>query len=108
MSIHNETNIITAAVVGKYCVIRGRGFGAFAGTVEAVDDTCVLVKNARRLWYWDGAASLSQLAAEGVKKPGTCKFAMAVESIVLRDWVEIIPTTERAATIIQGVMEWKR
>ena len=102
-----ESNIITA-VVGKYCVIRGRGFGVFAGTVEAVDDTCVLVKNARRLWYWDGAASISQIAAEGVKNPNGCKFSVPVESIVLRDWIEVIPCADQAVTIIQGVKEWKR
>lgn len=103
-----ESSIIAAAVVGKYCVIRGRDFGVFAGTVEAVDDACVLLKNARRLWYWDGAASISQIAAEGVKNPGDCKFTVAVESIVLRDYIEAIPCADQAATIIQGVKEWKR
>ena len=104
----NESNIITAAVVGKYCVIRGRGFGVFAGTVEAVDDTCVLVKNARRLWYWDGAASISQIAMKGVTAPQNCKFSMAVESIMLRDYIEIIPTTEQAQKCIEEVKVWKR
>ena len=104
----NESNIIAAATIGKYCVIRGRGFGVFAGTVEAVDDTCVLVKNARRLWYWDGAASISQIAAEGATAPQNCKFSMAVESIVLRDYIEIIPATEQAQKCIEEVKEWKR
>lgn len=99
---------ITNSVKDKYCVIRGRGFGVFAGTVEAVDDTCILVKNARRLWYWDGAASVSQIAAEGVTAPQNCKFSMAVEYIVLRDYIEIIPTTEKAQKIIEGVRVWKR
>ena len=27
---------------------------------------------------------------------------------ILRDWIEIIPTTDQAATVIQGVKEWKR
>ena len=108
MNNPNESNIITAAVIGKYCVIRGRGFGVFAGTVEAVNDTCILVKNARRLWYWDGAASISQIAAEGVNAPRNCKFSMAVEYIVLRDYVEIIPTTERAQKCIEEVKVWKR
>lgn len=104
----NESNIIKAAVVGKYCVIRGKGFGVFAGTVEAVDDTCVLVKNARRLWYWDGAASISQIAAEGVTAPQNCKFTMAVESIVLRNYIEIIPATAAAQKAIEEVKVWKR
>jgi hypothetical protein len=101
-------NPITAEYIGKYSIIRGRGFGVFAGTVTQVVGDCVKLANARRLWYWDGAASISQIAAEGVAAPQNCKFSVAVESITLRDWIEIIPCTEQATAIIQGVKEWKR
>ena len=105
----SNTNVnLNAAMVGKYCIIRGREFGVFAGTVEAVDGDCALVKNARRLWYWDGAASLSQLAAEGVKNPGVCKFTVTVESVLLLGVIEIIPATEQAKSIIDEVRVWKR
>lgn len=104
----NNPNPITAEYIGKYSVIRGRGFGVFAGTVTQVEGDCVKLVNARRLWYWDGAASISQIAAEGVTNPKGCKFSVPVESIVLRDWIEIIPCTDQAATIIQGVKKWKR
>lgn len=100
-------NIINEAVLGKYCVVRGRDFGVFAGTVEAVENERALLKNARRLWYWDGAASLSQLAMEGVKAPKNCKFTVPVSSIVLSGIIEIIPATEQAQKIICGVTEWK-
>lgn len=102
------SNPIIESVKGKYCVIRGRGFGVFAGTVKEVDDTCVLVENARRLWYWDGAASVSQIAMEGVTAPQNCKFSMAVDSIVLRDWIEIIPTTAAAQKVVKEVKVWKQ
>ena len=78
--VMSNTNAnLNAAMVGKYCIIRGSEFGVFAGTVEAAEGDRVLLKNARRLWYWDGAASLSQLAAEGVKNPSACKFTVTVE-----------------------------
>ena len=99
---------INEAMIGKYCIVRGKDFGVFAGTVEAVDGNRVLLKNARRLWYWDGAASLSQLAAEGVKAPGNCKFTVPVESVLLLDVIEIIPATEQAQAIINEVRVWKR
>ena len=103
----SNTNLNTA-MVGKYCIIRGRDFGVFAGTVEVVEGDRVLVKNARRLWYWAGAASLSQLAAEGVKDPHNCKFTVTVESVLLFNVIEIIPATEQAKRIIDEVREWKR
>lgn len=103
-----ESININNAVIGKYCIVRGRGFGVFAGTVEAVDGNRVLLKDARRLWYWDGAASLSQVAAEGVKAPQNCKFTVTVESVLLMDVIEIIPATEQAKAIINEVRVWKR
>ena len=105
-----ESNAINLnnAMVGKYCIVRGRGFGVFAGTVEAVEGNRVLLKDARRLWYWDGAASLSQLAAEGVKNPGGCKFTVPVESVLLLDVIENIPATDQARAIIDEVRVWKR
>ena len=102
------SNPIIESVKGKYCVIRGHGFGVFAGTVKEVDADCVLVENARRLWYWDGAASISQIAMEGVTLPENCKFTMVVDSIVLRDYIEIIPTTAAAQKVIEEVKVWKR
>ena len=104
----NETSVLDAAVIGKYCVVRGREFGVFAGTVDAVEGERVLLKDARRLWYWDGAASLSQLAAEGVTMPDSCKFTVPVDSILLIGAIEIIPATDKAEAIIKGVKEWKR
>lgn len=105
----SNTNVnLNAVMGGKYCIIRGRGFGVFAGTVEAVEDNRVLLKDARRLWYWDGAASISQLATDGTKAPQSCKFTVTVESVLLMDVIEIIPATEKAKASIDGVKVWKR
>ena len=103
-----ENISVNDAVIGKYCIIRGKEFGVFAGTVEAVDGDRVLVKNSRRLWYWDGAASISQLALEGVKNPQNCKFTVSVETALLLNVIEIIPATEQAKHCIDGVRVWKR
>lgn len=100
-------NIINEAVIGKYCIVRGREFGVFAGTVEAVEGDRALLKDARRLWKWDGACSCSQLATDGPKRPDNCNFAVPVPSIVLTGVIEIIPATENAMSVIMGVWEWK-
>ena len=63
--------------------------------------------NARRLWYWNGAASLSQLAMEGVSKPQDCKFTVTVDSCTVLGVIEIIPCTEKAVKSINGVKIWK-
>ena len=64
------------------------------------------LKNCRRIWYWNGAASLSELALSGVKGTGN-KFSVTVESIVILGVIEIIPCTEEAIRNIESVPEWK-
>ncbi len=94
--------------VGKYCIVRSDRAGVFAGTVEEHEDRKVILKNVRRLWWWDGAASISQLAVDGPTAPDDCKFAMSVKTLGLFDVIELIPATEKARTVIEGVKIWKR
>lgn len=94
-------------LIGKKVIVRGDRSGVFFGTLEAKEGTEVLLKDCRRIWYWCGAASISQLATEGVKNPDKCKFTVTVESIVILDAIEIIPCTEEAIESIEGVSVWK-
>lgn len=91
----------------EYVVIRTYSAGVFAGFLKSRTGKEVELIEARRLWYWDGACSLSQLAKEGVKKPNDCKFAMPVD-IILTEAIEIIKTTEDAKKNIQEVAIWKK
>ena len=89
-------------------IVRTHSAGVFYGEIESRNGQEVVMRNARRLWYWDGASSLSQLAMEGVKKPENCKFAMPVSRVELLQVIEILDTTEAAQKNIEGVPEWKK
>lgn len=90
-----------------YVIVRTYLAGVYAGYVAGREGREVLLKKARMLWYWDGAASLSQLAMEGTSKPENCKFPCEVESIELLEAVSILDCTEKARKSIQGVKVWK-
>ena len=92
---------------GKYCIVRCDRAGVFAGNIESREGREVIIKNCRRLWYWDGACSLSQLALEGTKKPNNCKFSVTVDEIEVLDAIEIIPCTAEAENSIKEVKIWK-
>ena len=92
----------------KYVIVRTYSAGVFAGTIEIRKGQEAVMTNARRLWYWDGAASLSQLAMEGVKKPENYKFPCEVARVVLLQVIEILDTTEAAEKSIKGVPIWQR
>ena len=92
----------------KYVIVRTYSAGVFAGYLESRDDKEVVLRDARRLWYWEGAASLSQLAMEGTKKPENCKFPCAVNRVELLEAIEILDCTEKAKNIIEGVRVWEK
>lgn len=90
-----------------YVIVRTYSAGCFAGYLESKKDQEVVLVNSRRLWYWDGAASLSQLAMNGVSKPENCKFPCKVEKIILNQVIEVIYATEESRESIESVKEWK-
>ena len=93
---------------GKKCIVRGNRSGVFYGEIVDRKGQEVELKNCRRLWYWDGANSLSDVALIGTTKPGNCKFTAEVEKLTIVDLIEFIPCTEKATKVIEGVKEWTR
>jgi hypothetical protein len=93
-----------------YVIVRTNSAGCFAGYLESygINGTEVNLIKARRLWYWDGASSLSQLAMEGVTRPENCKFPCEVYQIKLMGVIEVISATEKAKESIAGVKVWKQ
>lgn len=88
-------------------IIRATSAGVFFGTVTRKEGDEVTIKDCRRLWFWDGAASLSELAMNGVTKPKNCKFCVTVPEITVLGVIEIIPCTEKAVKNINKVPVWK-
>jgi hypothetical protein len=92
----------------EYVMCRTYSAGVFAGYLKERTGQEVVLLNARRIWSWAGAASLSQLAVDGTSKPNDCKFPKEVEKVTLLQAIEIIPISEKAQVSIQGVPEWKK
>lgn len=91
----------------KFVVTRSVNAGVHIGYLKRRGEKEVVLVNSIRIWYWKGAASLSQLAVDGVKNGDECKFAVPVSEIVLPDVCEIIDCTEKAMKNLQGVAAWK-
>jgi hypothetical protein len=90
----------------RYVIVRTYSAGVFAGVFASRKGREVVLKNARRLWYWAGAASLSELAQRGTSSPGRCKFPCPVDHIELLEAIEIIEVTLQARGSIEGVPIW--
>ena len=90
-------------------ILRSPDAGVFYGEMEneITESRIVKLTNARQIWYWEGAATLMQLAKYGTTKPQKCKFTVTVDEITICNVSEVIPCTEEAMKSIDFVAEWK-
>ncbi len=99
-------------LLNKRVIIRADRAGVFYGTLAEIeplgDKYQVELTDCRRIWYWSGAASITQLACEGVKNPSACKFTMTQKSIVVNGVIEVHGCTEESINSIEAVAVWKR
>jgi hypothetical protein len=93
--------------LGKKVIVRADRAGVFFGTLTEKEGSEVVLTNARKLFYWNGAAAVEQIAVDGVNKQNDCKFTVVVEEITILNVIQIIPCTEKAIANIENVKEWK-
>jgi hypothetical protein len=102
-SVNQATAVDTNGLV--YVVIRSRDAGCHAGYLKKDNETSVELVNSRRLWNWNGAKTLSELAMNGVS--GNCKFGVELPYIKIVNHCELIHATVTAEDSIKGVPIWK-
>ena len=92
-------------MVGKKCIVRTYSAGVWFGEVEQKSGNEVIVKNARRMWQWWAAKSisLSGVAMYGIIQDKS-KIAPAVPSVWL-EAIELIPCTDVAIESIEGAKD---
>ena len=80
----------------QFVVVRTLNAGVHAGELvehEPKDKVAVLA-NVRRIWSWDGANTLNEIALRGVAK--TSKVSEPAELNTLSDVIEVIRATDEA------------
>ena len=90
-----------------FVCIRTYSAGVHFGYLKSRNGKEVELVNAIRVYYWDGACSLSELATNGSTKIDECKYAVTVPHIILTEAIEIIDVTEKAKVQMEGAKRWK-
>ena len=99
--------------VENWVVVRSNLAGCFLGLLMAEENIgsakAVTLDQCRRLWRWSGAASLSQLALDGVAEAARCecKFPPETNGHRIFGVDEIIPATQKSVVSIKAVPPWK-
>lgn len=97
----------------KYVIVRTYAAGVFAGYVteqeltESRSSRTILMTKARRIYQWEGASTLSQLAQEGTSQPDSCLFPCEVDAVILYEVIEILNVTKKGKKSIARVPVWR-
>ena len=97
--------------VGKICLIRSYASGVHCG--EVMDEfftaagKVVILKNSRRIHYWSGAASLSQIANDGIKNKESSRLTQELIEIEIVNVCETIPISEKALKQLAAHPIWQ-
>ena len=90
----------------RICIVRSNMAGVFFGLIEKINpDKSVLISNARKIYYWEGAYTMEDLADKGIdvkKSKVTCE----IESVLLSDYCQVIPLTDKALKILNNSPTW--
>ena len=90
-----------------YVLVRTHSAGVFAGYLESQNGQEVILRDARMIWYWEGACSLSQLAEDGTAAPKKCKFTVPVKKVKLLNVIAVYACAEKSRVSIAEVPAWK-
>jgi len=88
-------------MIGKPVIIRTHSAGVHFGTLKQREGKEVLLTNSRRIWYWEGAFTLSAVAMHGVSNES--KISIEVPEILLTEAIEIIPCSDKATVSLRGI-----
>ena len=90
---------------GQQVIVRTYSAGVHYGTLASREGKEVVLTSARRIWYWEGASSLSQIAAEGCSSES--KISVPVSEIVLTEAIEVIACSESAVARLAEIKPWR-
>ena len=94
-------------LIGKMVLARDNRAGVHVGTLVSLDlaaKTCEL-SNARKVWYWVGAASCHGIAAKGLNHDGS-KVCPVVGTVLSCDVVEIVECSSEGSKSVMEAPEW--
>jgi hypothetical protein len=97
--------------VRPFVIARCRMAGVHAGYLGAEKGGRLTRHDSRRIWYWEGAASLSEIAVYGCNpaKSANCKFSakIATLTVLSTDVFELIYCQPAGQRMIESQPEWR-
>ena len=91
--------------IGKYVVVRTYSAGVHVGVLRERCGKEVVLGDARRLWQWQGALTLNEVASAGVASGS--KISTTAPEVCLTEAIEVITCTEAAEENLRAA-KWQK
>jgi len=86
--------------VGKWVILRTYSAGVHFGVLKRREGKEAILTEARRIWSWEGAFTLSAVAQIGVK---SAKMSISEPEKLVTEVIEVIPVTDEAMRRLSGM-----
>ena len=93
-------------LLGKKIIARIERAGVFHGTLDHIDNDIMRLKDARRIYYWNGALSVTDIAAKGITG-GKVTIPVTTVEFMSDKIVELNECSEDASKSIETIKPWK-
>lgn len=92
----------------NYFIVRADKAGVFFGKIKEVKANSVVMTDVQKIWYWQGACAVEQLAVDGTTTPKYCKLTVVVPSQEIMNQIQILPCSQKAVESLKLVPIWKQ
>lgn len=95
------------SLIGKKIIARIDRAGVFHGTLAAKDAETTTMTDVRRIYYWRGALSVTDMSVTGVKAGSKVTVPAKRVEFETTKVVELIECTDEASKSIESIEPWK-
>ena len=97
---------MNTSLLNKKIIARIERAGVFHGTLDYIDGEIIRLKDVRRIYYWNGALSVTDIAAVGITG-GKVTVPVSTVEFMSDKIVELNECSDEATKSIEAIKPWK-
>ena len=98
---------MNTSLLDKRVIARIERAGVFHGTLDYIDNEIIRLKDASRIYYWNGALSVTDMAAKGITG-GKVTVPVTTVEFMSDKIVELNECSDEATKSIETIKPWKK
>ena len=97
---------MNTSLLNKKIIARIDRAGVFHGTLDYIDNEIIRLKDVRRIYYWNGALSVTDIAAKGITG-GKVTVPVSTVEFMSDKIVELNECSDESTKSIEAIKPWK-